>query len=105
MAGGEVTGMAVIIRTKSVEVIDALAAIGIPIKHLQEAVLAGECERDACTPNDPPGTPGYVAWSRTVRTLRDRFRPAPFNWESRNDNNLPIIVNPEKTIAIVVATG
>jgi hypothetical protein len=97
--------MAAIVRTNPIEVVDALAALGIPLQHLMDALLAGEIERDACTPHDPPGTPGYNSWSRCVRTLRDRFCPAPLNWGARNDNNLPMIVNQADTIAIVVATG
>jgi hypothetical protein len=102
---GEDEGMAVIVRTKLIEVVDALAVLGVPYEVLRDALLAGEIERDACTPHDPAGTPGYNAWSRCVRTLRDRLCPEPYNWEARDDNNLPLVMNVERRLAIVVASG
>jgi hypothetical protein len=68
-----------------------------------EAVQAGFTAWASCTPNHPPGAPGYFGWAETVRTLRDRLTTK--GWRRLNELNLPLVVNHERNLAIAVSTG
>src|SRR5688572_27925461 len=92
----------VIIHT-AIEVISALAALGLDLEMLTEAVLEGEESRDGCTENDPPGAGGYFSYSRTVRRLREILIPR--GWKRATDVNFPLVVSPNGKIAIAVSLG
>ena len=81
----------------------ALQELGLNSEILRKAVEAGQFERDSCTLNDPPGTAGYEAWRWPVRILREEL--IPLGWKRLNRDNLPLVVEPDKRIAIAVASG
>jgi hypothetical protein len=80
-----------------------LAAIGLTRAELLEAVRFGVAEAHRSTVNDPKTAAGYYRWSKTVRAIRDIKTTQ--GWLRREDDNYPMVVNPEGTIAISVATG
>jgi hypothetical protein len=96
---------AVKIKTKPYEIINALHALGrgLTVEVLEQTIKRGEIARDNCTKNDPPSTPGYNAWSNTVRALRDLLTPQ--GWERNDDQNYSTVISPAKDVAIAVATG
>jgi hypothetical protein len=67
--------MVATVKKNTIEVTDALSGLGLSYDILSEAVLEGESARNSCTANDPPCAPGFVAWSNTVRALRDILIP------------------------------
>lgn len=80
-----------------------LAELGLKEEDLLLAIQRGQAARLSCTRNHPPQSSGYYAWSETVCTLRERL--IPLGWERSDERNLPFTVNPEKSVAIAVATG
>src|SRR5713101_789779 len=95
--------MKTLILQKPAEVIDRLAELGVSYEILSSAIIAGEIARDGCTANDPVNTRGFVAWSRTVRILRELLIPK--GWTRRDERGLPLVVSPDGKIAIVVGLG
>lgn len=85
------------------EVVDRLAQLGLTIEVLREAVAMGEAARNSCTANDPVIAPGFLAWARTTRGLRDCL--AVPGWQRSSDGGLETVVSPEGKLAIAVATG
>jgi len=79
-----------------------LAKLGLNLQDLVDAVNAGELARRGCTANDPPTAPGYSAWSRIVRSLREINLPK--GW-TKSDSGLSTVINPEGDVAIAVAAG
>ncbi len=99
---GKVT-MLQLVHTEAVDVLFRLAELGLEERDLRDAVHQGMLARSECTANDPPLTPGYNAWSRTVRALREKLIPK--RWLRSDEGNYPLVVNPEGDLAIAVATG
>lgn len=91
------------IKIKYFEIADSLNELGLTSEILEYAIRTGEYARDSCTKNDPTCAPGFVAWSKTVRALRDALIPK--GWEKCDDYNFPTVVSPNKKIAISVSTG
>ena len=93
------------VRTGTIDVVNALAELDPTLtkERLQQSMLEGETARDGCTANDPPSTPGYIAWARTVKGLRDVL--IPLGWTKNDDVNFSTAISPHKGIAIAVATG
>ena len=91
------------IKDGQIEVTNALTELGLTNEILREAILTGEAARDNCTANDPPSAPGFAAWARTVRALREILLPN--NWSKNDDNNLSTVVSPDGSFAIAVVTG
>jgi hypothetical protein len=81
-----------------------LAALGIQLDQLHDALRAGEQARRLTTPNDPPNAAGTEDYFRRVRVLRDRMI-ADVGWCRSNLNQLPLVVNPARTIAVGVLLG
>lgn len=79
-----------------------LSELGLKEFTLIRAGQAGLSALTSCTENHPPGSPGYFAWAETVRALRDLLMPA---WDRKNENNLSLVTNEDKTVEILVATG
>lgn len=86
-----------------VDVLSRLAELGLDEGDLSDAVMQGMFARSECTPNDPPLTPGYNSWSRTVRALREKLIPK--HWTRSDEGNYPLVINPVGNLAIAVATG
>lgn len=91
------------IKIKHFEIANSLSELGLTAEILEYAIKSGEYARDSCTKNDPTCAPGFVAWSKTVRGLRDFLIPK--GWEKCDDYNFPTVVSPNKMIAISVSTG
>jgi len=91
------------IKVSIIEVVNALAQMGLTNEILSDAILRGEIARDSCTANDAPGAPGFYAWAGTVRALRDILMPQA--WTRNDDACYSRVVNPDKSIAIAVVTG
>ena len=92
-----------LVKTSLIEVTDALTEFGLSQDILTEALLAGEYDRDACTANDPPSSPGFYSWSKTVRRLREILIPS--GWTRSDEGNFSVIISPDKKMAIAVQTG
>jgi hypothetical protein len=100
------TKMAVVkLKTKPYEVAEALRTLGrgLTVEVLEQVIKRGEIARDTCTKNDPPSTPGYNAWSTSVRVMRDLL--TPLGWERNDDQNYSTVISPAKDVAIAIATG
>jgi len=85
------------------DVVDRLALLGLPVDALRDAVAMGEAARNSCTANDPAITPGFLAWARTTRGLRDLLAPA--GWRRSCEGGLETAVAPDGKLALAVATG
>lgn len=72
-------------------------------RHLAPALREGEAEYRRYGPLDPPNLPGAARWGRIVRVLRERLEPAGWTWD--NPRNLPRVIHPDRTFALVVYTG
>ncbi len=91
------------VKTKIYDVTNALDEIGVNAEILKTAILEGEIARDSCTANDPPCLPGFIAWGKTVRVLREEL--VVKGWARDDSKNYSTVVSPDKKIAIAVATG
>jgi hypothetical protein len=91
------------LKIKHLEKVDALSKLGLTEEILENAIRRGEIARDSCTKNDPTCAPGFTAWAKTVRALRDTMMPK--GWTRRDDQNFPTVLSPNQKIAIAVATG
>jgi hypothetical protein len=80
-----------------------LAGIGLSSTHLEAAARAAHLERDGCTPNDAPFVPGFVAWARAVRVLREQL--LPHFWDKDDTFNFPLTSNAATGVRIAVASG
>jgi hypothetical protein len=92
-----------VVHHEVVSVQSRLAELGLDEADLRDAVMQGMLARSECTPNDPPLTPGFNSWSRTVRALREKLIPK--HWTRSDEGNYPLVVNPAGNLAIAVATG
>lgn len=86
-----------------VDVDARLAQLGLTAEHLYDAVLEGHLGRANCTAHDPPSFPGMTSWAVTTRGLRQQLIPE--GWTSSDTGNYSTILSPDRSIAIVVATG
>lgn len=91
--------MKTVIRAGQIDVTNDLATLGVPYETLKEAILAGEYARNECTLNDPPNGPGFIAWDKTLRRLKERL--VSEGW-TRNDYT---VLRPDGRMVIAVATG
>lgn len=83
--------------------VSRLAELGLEEGRLAEVVARGYVAFASCTPNHPSQYPGLSAWAAMVCALREYLLPE--GWDRCNDSNYPLTINPDGTIAIVVATG
>ncbi len=86
-----------------IEVVDALAEMGISMSELLKAVSDGEAARNSCTSNDPAGAGGYFSFARTIRSLRES--KIPQGWKRGTYKNLDTVYWPEGDLAIAVSSG
>jgi hypothetical protein len=85
-----------------IEITDLLVPMDLTQEYLATAIRFGEARRDACTPNDAPVVPSFLAWAYTLRKLRD---DGPIGVWEKSDQALNLIINRSKRIAISVASG
>lgn len=95
--------MTLTVRVEVDEVRSRLAELGLEETSIAEVVRRGYGVFISCTANDPPLFPGFAAWAQMVRALREYLLPQ--NWERCDENNYSLVINPEGTMAIAVATG
>lgn len=81
-----------------------LAAFGLKVEYFYDALRAGEQARRLVTKNDPPNAGGTEDYFRRVRVLRDRLIEL-IHWKRGELDGLPLVVNPDKTMAIGVLLG
>lgn len=77
---------------------------GIKVEYLHDVIRAGEGERRTSTADDPTNGPGSIDYILRIRKLRQIFRKE-LGWLRHNLHQLPLVVNPEKTLAIGVIQG
>jgi hypothetical protein len=80
-----------------------LAQLGLKDQHLIVPARRGLLAWASCTPNHPLLYPGYAAWAETVKALREELMP--IGWQRLDDHGLPLVVNPDGTLAITVSTA
>lgn len=97
--------MKALVRFEVSEVYGRLTELGLTENSLREPVMQGMLARSECTLNDPPLYAGFATWARTVRCLREKLIPQPYGWSRSDEGNYPLVVSPDGTIAIAVATG
>lgn len=95
--------MTLTIRVETDDVRDRLAELGLEETSIADVVRRGYGVFISCTANDPPLFPGFAAWAQMVRALRENLLPQ--KWERSDENNYSLVINPEGTMAIAVATG
>ncbi len=95
--------MPVLVYQHSFDARRRLAELGVGVEAVMKAVKAGQVARWTCTENDPPFIPGTEAWRFVVRTLREEL--VPRGWRKADPGNYSLIINDDRKINIVVATG
>lgn len=85
------------------EVRNRLAELGLSEEILVHAVEVGYLAFSSCAENHPPQVPGFWAWGEAVRALREQLIPA--GWTRCNDDNFPLTISPDGSLAIAVATA
>jgi hypothetical protein len=70
------------------ELADRLEQLGLTSEVLREAVAAGNVARSTCTADDPATAPGYFAWARATRFLRESLASA--GWRECIDGGIEI---------------
>lgn len=95
-----------VIIHRPIDVINALHELSpeLDVEVLREAALVGESFRDSCTENDPLSAPGFLAWARTVRALRELLIPRGFK-RAFTDPYFPLVLSPDGRTAITVSSG
>jgi hypothetical protein len=81
-----------------------LASMNLRLEYFHDALRAGEQLRRSATPNDPLNAAGTGDYFRRVRVLRDRLIKE-VKWSRLNLGGLPLVVNPDMTMAIGVLLG
>jgi hypothetical protein len=89
--------------TQATEADGRLKKLGLTVEDLVSALQMGETARNSCTPNDPAALPGILAWGRVTRGLREVL--APKAWRREEIGGLSLVVSPNNSMAITVATG
>lgn len=85
------------------DVIGSLADLGLTKEHLRHAAERWLATWASHTAYHPATVPGVAAWGEAVCALREAL--CPLGWESINEQNLPMVVDPTGKIAIVVNSG
>lgn len=85
------------------DVADRLKELGLDLTTLVDVVRQGHHVFISASPNDPPLAPGFSAWARMVRALREHLLPK--GWARSDENNYSIVISPSDELVIAVATG
>ena len=85
------------------EIANRLTQLDLSSEAIRVAVAEGEQARASCSVNDPSIAPGFFAWARTTRGLRDHL--APLGWRKCDDGGLDTVLSKDGSVAIVVSTG
>ncbi len=80
-----------------------LKELGLGAGTLREALQRGFASWASCTINHPTNYPGISFWANTIAALRELLHSD--GWTRRDDGNLPLTVDPNGRVSIVVSTG
>jgi hypothetical protein len=81
-----------------------LDALGLKLDYFYEALRAGEQARRLVTKNDPVNAAGTQDYFGRVRVLREQLIEKE-HWARGELDGLPLVVNPDRTMAIGVVLG
>jgi hypothetical protein len=81
-----------------------LASLGIRLEWLDDAIRSGVEAATSTTADEPPVAAGFKNWMARVGTLRQRLRMEA-GWVRFDQLNIPLVHNPDKTIALGVMLG
>lgn len=81
-----------------------LAKLGLKLEYFYDAIRAGEQARRLTTRNDAPTAAGTDDYHRRLRVLRDGLIDKE-KWLRGELYGLPLVVRPDKTLAIGVLLG
>lgn len=82
----------------------AVEELGLSGEILREALLAGETGAGNTSRFHPVGAAGSIRWIDTVGQLRQQLCNE-HGWKIADPKNSPRIVNPDKTMAVMVMAG
>src|SRR4051794_36717405 len=77
-----------------------LSELGLEEEVMRRPVQRGLAAWASCTLNHPPISAGSWAWAETVCGIREELVPG--GWERSNESNLPLTINPDRTVALCV---
>jgi hypothetical protein len=80
-----------------------LLELGLQPEQLRQAVQLGVRYRFDCTANDPICAPGFIAWAKIVRSLREALLID--GWIRNSDRGYETTLSADGTLAITVASG
>jgi hypothetical protein len=82
---------------------DRLAELGLDSLIFAQAIQRGQAIAAGYTPNHPAICRGISQWGEIVAAIREQL--VPRGWTRMDQDNLPLTVNPTRTIALSVSTG
>lgn len=91
------------IRFEPDDVHGRLAGLSLTEDALLHAARRWHLSWASFTPNHPPFGIGISAWTESVAALREQLLPA--GWSRSDEMNYALVVHPDGTMAINVATG
>src|ERR1700674_1497983 len=91
------------VLSKPEESRDRLAQLGLGAPIFTQAIQRGQAIVAGYTPNHPAICRGVSQWGEVVAAIREQLMPR--DWTRMDEDNLPLTVNPTRTIAISVSTG
>jgi hypothetical protein len=101
--GRNLMALVATVYSESWDINRRLEELGLKQEFLIRAVQRGLAAWASCTPNHPPVSPGSWAWAETVCGFREEV--IPLGWKRSNEANLPLTINPDKSVAVCVNTG
>jgi hypothetical protein len=87
------------------EVAARLHHLGLTRGILEMAVTQGEAQRRLGSNLDPKPAPGFSAWARTIRVLREGLIELNSGWYPEDWNGIPMIVNADETVRLTATSG
>jgi hypothetical protein len=82
---------------------DRLAELGLDALIFAQAIQRGQAIAAGYTPNHPAICRGISQWGEIVAAVREQLLPQ--GWTRMDEDNLPLTVNPTRTIALSISTG
>ena len=92
-----------IVRFDANDVQARLAALGLSEEALLHTAQRWHLSWSSFTPNQPPIGIGISAWTEAVAALREQLLPT--GWKRSDEKNYALVIHPDETMAINVATG
>ncbi|MCV6576294.1 MAG: hypothetical protein OIF58_11215 [Cohaesibacter sp.] len=87
------------------DVHDELKELGLTLDAIHIAIQKGYVLRSLCTENSPKTSKGTDSWRGTIEGLRDQVIKNKGEWRRANIENLPLVINDKRKVAIGVKTG